>query len=79
MLYHERPYHIAEEGRRYRLSLHLPLLEDSPEVEQLGDTLLIRVNTRRRHLVLPRFLAYYQMKEYGFENEWLVVWFEESR
>ena len=79
MLYHERPYHIDEEGRRYRLSLHLPLLEEAPEVEQLGDTLLIRVNTRRRHLVLPRFLAYYQMKEYRLEDEWLEVWFEESR
>ncbi len=53
--------------------------EDTPEVEQMGDALLIRVGKRRRHLVLPRFLAYYRMREYGLEGERLNVWFEESR
>ena len=78
-LHHERPYRITEEGRRYRLALHLPLVESTPEVEQMGDALLIRVDKRRRHLVLPRFLAYYQMQAYSLENEWLEVWFEEDR
>ena len=78
-LHHERPYRVTEERGRYRLALHLPLLKETPEVEQMGDALLIRVGKRRRHLVLPRFLAYYQMREHRFEGEWLEVWFEESR
>ena len=73
ILHHERPYRITEARGRYCLELHLPLVETAPEVEQLGDALLIRVDKRRRHLVLPRFLAYYQMRDYRLEWEWLEV------
>lgn len=79
IFHREQSYKVVEDGKRYRLELHLPLFkEDAPEVEQFGDTLVVTAGSRRRNLILPRFLAYYRVAEHRPEGDWLKVWFEEG-
>ncbi|MCW7752664.1 ArsA family ATPase [Desulfobotulus sp. H1] len=64
LLFREKPLGISEVDGGYVLTLRLPFLENGDVgVERSGDTVTLQVGSRRRHVFLPRFLAFYSIWE----------------
>ena len=73
----ERPLRIVEADGGYVLSLRLPFLEEGDvKVNRSGDTLTLHAGSRRRHLFLPRFLAFYTIRETLHHPPELRIFFE---
>ena len=80
VFYHEVTYQLTQEGNGYVLAIRAPLLDEADvEVKQFGDALVIQARSRRRNLFLPKFLAYYHLKDYTLEDGWLRVRFTEAK
>ncbi|TYT73643.1 ArsA family ATPase [Desulfobotulus mexicanus] len=73
----DKPLDIAETDDGYVMNLRLPFLEEGDvKVHGSGDTVTLQVGSRRRHLFLPRFLAFYTIKEILHEPPDLKLFFE---
>jgi arsenite/tail-anchored protein-transporting ATPase len=77
ILYHGQTYRLNTEGKNYVLDLRVPFL-DGQEIsaQQYGDELVIQLANQRRNYMLPKFLAYYQVKDTRSEDGWYRVRFE---
>ena len=74
VLYHDSPFVVKEIRNGYQLSIRLPFIkEDEFELHKYGDELVIDLNNRRRNVFLPRFANMLHLKNYSFEDPWLVV------
>ena len=79
VLHHNQPFEIKEQGQAYQLRVHLPFLTaEQLKVEQFADTLVIQADSRRRNMILPRFMQYYQLQDYQLEQSWLELRFVEG-
>ena len=72
-VYHAEPnVKITNEGDAYVLALRVPGAPDGPaEAEQFGDTLVVQLDSQRRNVLLPAFLAYYKLSGAAIEEGWL--------
>jgi arsenite-transporting ATPase len=79
IFYKEAPYQFIEQKNGYLLSIHLPFLDPTDiTVSQNSDELVIQAKAQRRHLFLPRFLAYYHVTNYQMMADRLLVRFEKE-
>ncbi|WP_026999502.1 ArsA family ATPase [Eisenibacter elegans] len=78
VFHQEQPMHIAPEGKGYLLRLKIPFLDPQTPIslQAKGNELTIHLGSRRRHLFLPQFLAYYQLQNHRLSPEGLLVYFE---
>ena len=77
VFHQSKTFQLIEDGKAYRLEQFLPLFDDGKlDVQQFGDSLVIQADTRRRNIILPKFLSYYKLERYEFSNDWLKVWFQ---
>lgn len=76
-VYHnEKPYQLNERGSKFELEISLPFVEiDDVNVTQYQDQLVIDVKNKRKHVYLPKFLAYYRVKRYVIASKKLKVTF----
>lgn len=73
----ENPLRIVEADGGYVLYLRLPFLEEGDvAVTRSGDTVTLQAGSRRRHLFLPRFLAFYTIRETVHQPPELRIFFE---
>lgn len=76
VFYDERPYQLAELPGGYALRLKVPNLAGmAVSAKQFGDSVVIQAGSRRRNVILPRFLGYYQLTDSALEGEWLTLRF----
>ena len=78
VFFNERPVEIKKEGRRYALYLRLPFVEkDRIQVWAKGEELILQVDNHRRHILLPRTLAYRDVDKAAYAEGRLRVSFGE--
>jgi len=78
VMYKERPLEIKKEGRCYALYLRLPFAEkDRIQVWARGEELILQVDNHRRHVLLPRALAYREVEKAAYADGRLRVSFGE--
>ena len=72
VLHQQKTFRISEDGEGYTLELHLPFLHNETfEVKQFGDQLVIQVQNQRRNFQLPNFLSYYSLGPTSLKDDWL--------
>jgi arsenite-transporting ATPase len=77
VFYEEPTYQVTREKKVYVLHVRLPFVDHSTSctAEQFGDQLVIQVANQRRNYLLPKFLAYYRLKETRLQGGWLRAYF----
>ena len=74
-----RTYRVSAEGEEYMLEVRLPFLDEGEiAAKQFGDELVIQIGNQRRHYSLPKFLAYYRVRDTRLRDGWLRVRFAQS-
>jgi arsenite-transporting ATPase len=70
VLHWGKTFELLEAPPGYLLRLALPLAapEDLRQVTHTQDSLLLQVLSRRRHVVLPRFLSYYTLEHHALNG-----------
>jgi arsenite-transporting ATPase len=73
----EKPFKLDETQTGYQLRIRLPFISASDfSVKRFGDELVIDLHNRRHNVFLPRFINFYEMQAYRYEEPWLQVDFE---
>jgi arsenite/tail-anchored protein-transporting ATPase len=76
VLYQGQTYRLNAEGREYVLDLRMPVLDGAEiSARQFGDELVIQLGNQRRNYLLPKFLAYYRVRDSRVSNGWFRVRF----
>lgn len=76
IFFKERPYVIDEVADGYALRVKVPSFQGlNLATQQFGDTLVIQADSRRRNIILPRFLGYYRVVGSSLKGDWLTVTF----
>ena len=78
VMFKERPLQIKKEGGSYALYLRLPFVDkDHIQVWTKGEELILQVDNYRRHILLPRTLAYREVEKAAYADGQLRVSFGE--
>lgn len=80
-LFHSgQTYRVQPEGDEYVVDIRLPFATEADvEARHAGDRLVVQVHNQRRSWLLPKFLAYYTLKETRAGNGWLRARFGPAR
>lgn len=74
VMYREQAYRFVHEEDGYRLTIRLPMLaEDRYELKKFGDEIVVQLGNRRKNIFLPRFVNFYRLESYEYEDPWLTV------
>ncbi len=74
VLHNESPYKLNEHDNGYQLEIKLPFLKDKKfNINKFGDEIVIQLGTKRKNVFLPRFVNFYHMDSYEYEDPWLKV------
>ncbi len=77
--YNEKPYQIKERGSKFELEVSMPfVVADDVRVLQQQDQLIIDLKNKRKHVYLPKFLAYYHVESYQLADKKLRVVFKKK-
>jgi len=77
IFYAEPPFSIEETRAHYIIKLKMPLAGDQDfTVKKLGDELVIQLKNKRKNLFLPKFVNFYEMQRYTYEDPWLMVYLD---
>ena len=74
-IYHsESPFTVTEYDTYFKLSMFLPFLAEARfRLDKYGDELVVSINGRRKHILLPRFANYLTLEGHAMEKEWLHI------
>jgi arsenite/tail-anchored protein-transporting ATPase len=76
VLYRGEAYRLEEEEGGYRLELRLPAaFAGHVGARQVGDEVILQLDSQRRSYSLPRFLAYYHLTESRLDDGRFRMWF----
>ncbi|MEM6299132.1 MAG: ArsA family ATPase [Bacteroidota bacterium] len=80
VLFKTKPYEVEEYKKGYRLQLALPFT-DTEEINLLHrqDQLTLQLHNRRRNIILPKFLSYYEISGHEVKDQILNVYFKERK
>ncbi len=74
VMYREMPYHFKKSDEGFILSIKLPFISDKNySVNKFGDEIVIQVGNKRKNIFLPRFVNFYKLDTYQYEDPWLIV------
>ncbi len=74
VLHNESPYKLNEHENGYLLEIKLPFLKDKDfTINKYGDEIVIQIGNKRKNLFLPRFVNFYHMDSYQYDEPWLKV------
>ncbi|MCC5932566.1 MAG: ArsA family ATPase [Cyclobacteriaceae bacterium] len=74
VLYHEKPFDIKNKGNQYEMRIRLPFIEEGGyDLQKFGDELVIQIKNRRKNVILPRFVQFYELAGHRLEKPWLVI------
>jgi arsenite/tail-anchored protein-transporting ATPase len=74
VLYHEKPFEIKNKGNQYEMRIRLPFIEEGGyDLQKFGDELVIQVKNRRKNVILPRFVQFYELAGHRLVKPWLVI------
>ena len=72
VLQKSRSYELIENSEGYQFKLKLPFLNQKDySVQKFGDEIVIQIGNKRKNLFLPRFVNYYQLGSYSYDDPWL--------
>ncbi|GIV61165.1 MAG: arsenic-transporting ATPase [Rhodothermaceae bacterium] len=72
VFYTEPTFRVTTEDDAYILHFRLPFADDTPvTTRRTGDRLIVQVGNQRRHYLLPRFLAFYDLRGTILNDGWL--------
>lgn len=74
VMHKEMPYHFKKSDEGFVLSIKLPFISHNQFlVNKYGDEIVIQVENKRKNIFLPRFVNFYQLDTYNYEDPWLIV------
>ncbi|MCK5703390.1 MAG: ArsA family ATPase, partial [Cyclobacteriaceae bacterium] len=74
VLYNESHYQLNNIGSGYEIKIRLPFLKDKNyKINKYGDEIVIQLDNRRKNFFLPRFVNFYKLTNYEYQDPWLVV------
>jgi arsenite-transporting ATPase len=74
VLHNESPYKLNEHDNGYLLEIKLPFLKDKKfGINKYGDEIVIQIGNKRKNLFLPRFVNFYHLDSYEYDEPWLKV------
>lgn len=74
VLHKDMPYHFEKSDEGFVLSIKLPFIKDNQfTVNKYGDEIVIQVGNKRKNIFLPRFVNFYQLESFKYEDPWLIV------
>jgi arsenite-transporting ATPase len=75
--YKEEPYRIDKVNGHYHLTLKLPFISKKDvELNKSFDELIVRIGSQKRHILLPRHVAAYNVINAKLDNHYLNIIFE---
>jgi len=75
--FQEDPYQLVKEQSEYRLTLKLPfIVKEDVDLNKVGDELIVKVGTLKRHILLPRNVAAAQKIKAKMEGHYLHIYFK---
>jgi arsenite-transporting ATPase len=73
----EDPYQLVKLAGEYRLSIKLPfIVKEDVDLNKVGDELIVKVGTLKRHILLPRSVAAIQKIKAKREGSYLHIYFK---
>jgi arsenite-transporting ATPase len=74
ILHEESPYRLTEQKNGYLLEIKLPFLKAKKfDINKYGDEIVIQIGNKRKNVFLPRFVNFYKLVSYNYEDPWLKV------
>lgn len=74
ILHHESPYRLSEHDLGYLLEIKLPFLKNKEfSINKYGDEIVIQLGNKRKNVFLPRFVNFYNLDSYEYDDPWLKV------
>ncbi len=74
VMYRDMPYHFKKLEEGFILSIKLPFISDKTyAVNKFGDEIVIQIGNKRKNIFLPRFVNFYKLDTYKYEDPWLIV------
>jgi len=74
ILHNESPYKLTEHDHGYLLEIKLPFLKDKEfSINKYGDEIVIQIGNKRKNVFLPRFVNFYKLESYEYNEPWLNV------
>ncbi len=74
VLHKDMPYHFEKSDEGFVLSIKLPFIKDNQfTVNKFGDEIVIQVGNKRKNIFLPRFVNFYQLESFKYDDPWLIV------
>ncbi len=74
VMYREEPYRFTRIGDGYQLSVKMPFIgKNDFSLKKLGDEIIVQLGNRRKNFFLPRFVNFYKLDEYTYEQPWLKI------
>lgn len=75
--FQEDPYQLVKESDTYRLTLKLPfIVKEDVDLNKVGDELIVKVGTLKRHILLPRSVAAADKIKAKMEGHYLHIYFK---
>jgi arsenite-transporting ATPase len=75
--FQEDPYQLVKEQGEYRLTLKLPfIVKEDVDLNKVGDELIVKVGTLKRHILLPRSVAAADKIKAKMEGHYLHIYFK---
>jgi arsenite-transporting ATPase len=74
VMHKEDPYQFSKTEEGYQLNIKMPFIgEKDFSLQKLGDEIVIQLDNRRKNIFLPRFVNFYEMQSYQYEEPWLKI------
>ncbi len=74
VMYRETPYHFTKSEDGFILSIKLPFISDKNfTINKFGDEIVIQVENKRKNIFLPRFVNFYNLGTWKYDDPWLIV------
>jgi arsenite-transporting ATPase len=74
VLHNESPYRLTENKTGYLIEIKLPFLRERKfSINKYGDEIVIQIGNKRKVVFLPRFVNFYHLEKYEYDDPWLKV------
>jgi len=70
----DMPYRFKKSDEGFVLSIKLPFIKANRfTVNKYGDEIVIQIGNKRKNIFLPRFVNFYQLESFRYDDPWLIV------
>jgi len=74
IFHHDESYLFEQIKDGYLLKIKLPYLNEKKfKLNKFGDEIVLHLGNKRKNFFLPRFVNFYQLDNYEYDDSWLII------